>query len=78
MIGREPLMQRHGNVVRLRVEAHVEYKKDTVLMMMNAFGILIVEQEIAQTKVHCLIFHWVLTAAMTLFQVRLNLFALRN
>ena len=63
-------MQRHGNVVHLRVEAHVEYKKDTVLMMMTAFGILSVEQEIAKIKIHYPIFHWVLTAAMTLFQVR--------
>ena len=64
-------MQRHGYVVGyLRVEANAEQEKDTVTMMMTVFRILNVEQEIAETKVHCLIFHWVLTAAMTLFQVR--------
>ena len=40
-------------------------------MMMAAFGTLSVEQEIAE-KIHCPIFHGVLTAAMTLFQVRLK------
>ena len=66
-------MQKHGNVVHLRSEANVEYKKDTVPMMKTASGILNVDQKIAQK-----IFHGILTAAMTLFQVRLNLFALRN
>ena len=63
-------MQRRGRVVCLRVKANVEYGKDTALMMMNVFGILNVEQEIAKTKIQSLIFPLVLTAAMTLFQVR--------
>ena len=67
MIGQGPLIQRHGRVVLLRVEANVEYKKDTVPMMMTVFGILNVEQEIAKTKILCLIFQWVRTAAMTQF-----------
>ena len=70
VIGQEPLIQKHGNVVHPRAEANVELKKVTVLMMMTAFGTLSVEQEIAKIKIRCPIFHWVLTAAMTLFQVR--------
>ena len=63
-------MQRHGNVVHLRVVVNVEYKKGIVLMMMTASCTLNVEQEIAKIKTPCLIFQLVLTAAMTLFQVR--------
>ena len=59
-------MQTHGIVVHLRTEANVEYKKVTALVMISAFGILSVEWKIAQTR---LIFHGILTAAMTLFQV---------
>ena len=59
-------MQTLGNVVHLRLEANVEQKKDTALVMITAFGILSVDQKIAQTR---LIFHGILTAAMTLFQV---------
>ena len=65
-------MQRHGHVVHLRVGANVEYEKDTVPMMMTVFGILNVEQEIAKTKILFLIFLLDLTAAMTLFHVRLK------
>ena len=65
-IGRGPPHQIHWNAVRLRMEANVEYKKETAIVMMNAFGILNVEQKIAETK----IFQLVPTAAMTLFQVR--------
>ena len=63
-------MQRHGRVVHLKVAVNVEYKKDIVLMMMTVLGLLNVEQEIANIKILCLIFQLVLTAAMTLFQVR--------
>ena len=63
-------MQRHGHVVHLRSEVNVEYKKDIVLMMMTASCTSNVEQEIAEIKMPCLIFQLVLTAAMTLFQVR--------
>ena len=52
------------------MEANAEYKKETAIVMMNAFGILNVEQEIAKTKIHFLIFQLVPTAAMTLIQVR--------
>ena len=62
-------MQRHGNVVHLRVVVNVEYKKGIVLMMMTASCTLNVEREIAKVKTPCLIFQLVLTAAMTLFQV---------
>ena len=48
----------------------MEYKKDIVLMMMTASCTSNVEQEIAEIKMPCLIFQLVLTAAMTLFQVR--------
>ena len=48
----------------------MEYKKETVTVMMTAFGIWNVEQEIAKTKILCRIFQLVQTAAMTLFQVR--------
>ena len=51
------------------MEANVEYKKVTALVMISAFGILSVEWKIAQTR---RIFHGILTAAMTLFQVRWN------
>ena len=70
MIGREPLMQIHGHVVPLRVEVNVEYKKVIVLMITTASCTLNVEQEIVKIKTLCLIFQLVLTAAMTLFQVR--------
>ena len=70
VIGQGQLLQKHGHVVHQRAEANVEQKKVTVLMMMTAFGILSVEQEIAKIKIRCPIFHWVLTAAMTLFHVR--------
>ena len=50
------------------MEANVEYKKETVILMMNAFGILNVEQKNAEIK----IFQLAPTAAMTLFQVRWN------
>jgi hypothetical protein len=63
-------MQRHGHVVHLRAGVNVEYKKDIVLMMTTASCTLNVEQEIAKIKTPCLIFQLVLTAAMTLFQVR--------
>ena len=59
-------MQTHGIVVHLRTEANVEYKKVTAQVMISAFGILSVEWKIAQTR---LIFHGILTAVMTLFQV---------
>ena len=52
------------------MEANAEYKKETVIVMMTAFGIWNVEQEIAKTKIHFLIFQLVPTAAMTLIQVR--------
>ena len=52
------------------MEANVEYRKETAIVMMTAFGILNVEQEIAKTKIHFLIFQLVPTAAMTLIQVR--------
>ena len=39
-------------------------------MMMNVSRTLNVEQEIAKIKTPCLIFQLVLTAAMTLLQVR--------
>ena len=52
------------------MEANAEYRKETAIVMMNAFGILNVEQEIAKTKIHFLIFQLVPTAAMTLIQVR--------
>ena len=48
------------------MEANAEYKKETVIVMMTAFGIWNVEQEIAKAK----IFQLVPTAALTLFQVR--------
>ena len=48
------------------MEANAEYKKETVIVMMTAFGIWNVEQEIAKTKV----FQLVPTAALILFQVR--------
>ena len=70
MIGREPLMQRHGHVVHLTAEVNVEYKKDIVRMMTTVSCTLNVEQEIAKIKTPCLNFQLVLTAAMTLFQVR--------
>ena len=70
MIGQEPLMQRHGHAVLLRAEVNVEYKKDIVLMMTTASCTLNVEKEIAKIKTPCLISQLVLTAAMTLFQVR--------
>ena len=63
-------MQRHGHVAHLRLEVNVDYKKDIVLMTMNATCTLNVEQEIAKMKTPCLNFQLVLTAAMTLFQVR--------
>ena len=63
-------MQRHGHVAHLRSEVNVDYKKDIVLVMMNATCTLNVEQEIAKMKTPCLNFQLVLTAAMTLFQVR--------
>ena len=63
-------MQIHGHVVPLRVEVNVEYKKDIVLMTMNATCTLNVEQGIAKMRTPCLNFQLVLTAAMTLFQVR--------
>ena len=50
------------------MEANAEYKKETVTVMMTAFGIWNVEQEIAKAK----IFQLVPTAALTLFQVRLR------
>ena len=50
----------------------MEYKKETVTVMMTAFGIWNVEQEIAKTKILCRIFQLVPTAAMILFQVRRN------
>ena len=52
------------------MEANAEYKKETVIVMMTAFGIWNVEQEIAKTKILCWIFQLVPTAAITLFQVR--------
>ena len=52
------------------METNAEYKKETVTVMMTAFGIWNVEQEIAKTKILCRIFQLVPTAAMTLFQVR--------
>ena len=52
------------------MEANAEYKKETVTVMMTAFGIWNVEQEIAKTKILCRIFQLVPIAAMTLFQVR--------
>ena len=52
------------------MEANAEYKKETVIVMMTAFGIWNVEQEIAKTKILCRIFQLVPIAAMTLFQVR--------
>ena len=70
MIGREPIMQRHGNAVHLRVVVNVEYKKGIALMMTTASCTLNVELEIAKIKTPCLIFQKVQTAAMTLFQVR--------
>ena len=70
MIGQEQMMQRHGHVAHLRMAVNVEYKKDIVLKMMIVLGLLNVEQEIAKIKSLCLIFQLVLTAAMTLFQVR--------
>ena len=48
------------------MEANAEYKKETVIVMMNALWTLNVEQKIAETK----IFQLVPTAALTLFQVR--------
>ena len=48
------------------MEANAEYRKETAIVMMNAFGILNVEQEIAKTKV----FQLVPTAALILFKVR--------
>ena len=63
-------MQKLGNVVHLRVAVNVEYKKDTVPMMGTVSRTLNVEQEIAKIKTPGLIFQLVLTAAMTLFQVR--------
>ena len=63
-------MKKHGHVVHRRVEVNVEQKKDTVLIMMTALGILNVEQEIAKIKIHCQVFPWVLTAATTLLKVR--------
>ena len=48
------------------MEANAEYKKETVTVMMTAFGIWNVEQEIAKTKV----FQLVPTAALILFKVR--------
>ena len=48
------------------MEANAEYKKEIVIVMMTAFGIWNVEQEIAKTKV----FQLVPTAALILFQVR--------
>ena len=48
------------------MEAFAEYKKETVTVMMTAFGIWNVEQIIAKTK----IFQLVPTVALTLFQVR--------
>ena len=48
------------------MEANAEYKKETVTVIMTAFHILNVEQEIAKAK----IFQLVPTAAMTLIQVR--------
>ena len=51
------------------MEANAEYKKETVIVMMTAFGIWNVEQEIAKTKILCLIFQLNRTAAMILFQV---------
>ena len=52
------------------MEANVEYKKETAIVMMTAFGIWNVEQEIAKTKILCWIFQLFPIAAMTLFQVR--------
>ena len=48
------------------MDANAEYKKETVIVMMTAFGIWNVEQEIAKAK----IFQLVPIAALTLFQVR--------
>ena len=48
------------------MEANAEYKKEIVTVMMTAFHIWNVEQEIAKAK----IFQLVPTAALTLFQVR--------
>ena len=48
------------------MEANAEYKKETVIVMMTAFGIWNVEQEIAKAK----IFQLVPIAALTLFRVR--------
>ena len=50
------------------MEANAEYKRETVIVMMNASHIWNVEQEIAKAK----IFQLVPTAALTLFQVRLR------
>ena len=50
------------------MEANAEYKKETVTVMMTAFGIWNVEQIIAKAK----IFQLVPTAALTPFQVRLK------
>ena len=70
MIGQGPPKQKHYIVVHLRMEANAEYKKETVTVMMTAFGIWNVEQEIAKTKILCWIFQLFPIAAMTLFQVR--------
>ena len=48
------------------MEANAEYKKETVTVMMTAFGTWNVEKIIAKAK----IFQLVPTAALTLFQVR--------
>ena len=48
------------------METNVEYKKETVIVMMTVLGNWNVEQEIAKTKV----FQLVPTAALILFQVR--------
>ena len=48
------------------MEANVEYRKETVIVMMTVLGIWNAEQEIAKTKV----FQLVPTAALILFQVR--------
>ena len=48
------------------METNVEYKKETVIVMMTVLGIWNVEQEIAKTKV----FQLVPTAALILFKVR--------
>jgi hypothetical protein len=69
-IGRGPLKQRLWNVVHLKMEASAGYVKETVIVMMTAFGVLNVEQEIAKTKILFLIFQLVPIAAMILFQVR--------